>query len=327
MDINQIAQMAGVSRATVSRYLNDGYVSQEKRAAIRRVIEKTGYVPSRQAKTLRTGKTDVVGVVLPKINSASVSRMVAGITLVLNDAGYQVLLANTDNDVAREVEFLRLFAEKSRVDGVILIATVLTPEHEAAFSALGVPLVVLDQNVAGRTCVYQDDFDAVRDVTRLALRGARRPAYIGVLEEDVSAGRMRREGFLAACAEAGVEVPDGALAVAEFTVDSGYEQAEALLGRVGDLDAIVCATDSIAYGALTCLREYGRRVPEDVAVTGVGDAELSQIVTPTLTTVHHHYKTSGAEAAKMLVGMMTGDDSVGRELKMGYDVVARNSTR
>ena len=327
MDINQIAQMAGVSRATVSRYLNDGYVSQEKRAAIRRVIEKTGYVPSRQAKTLRTGKTDVVGVVLPKINSASVSRMVAGITPVLNDAGYQVLLANTDNDAAREVEFLRLFAEKSRVDGVILIATVLTPEHEAAFSALGVPLVVLDQNVAGRTCVYQDDFDAVRDVTRLALRGARRPAYIGVLEEDISAGRMRREGFLAACAEAGVEVPDEALAVAEFTVDSGYEQAEALLGRVGDLDAIVCATDSIAYGALTCLREYGRRVPEDVAVTGIGDAELSQIVTPTLTTVHHHYKTSGAEAAKMLVGMMTGDDSVGRELKMGYDVVARNSTR
>lgn len=62
-------------------------------------------------------------------------------------------------------------------------------------------------------------------------------------------------------------------------------------------------------------------------MTGVGDAELSQIVTPTLTTVHHHYKTSGAEAAKMLVGMMTGDDSVGRELKMGYDVVARNSTR
>ena len=148
-----------------------------------------------------------------------------------------------------------------------------------------------------------------------------------MLEEDVSAGRMRREGFLAACAEAGVEVPDEALAVAEFTVDSGYEQAEALLGRVGDLDAIVCATDSIAYGALTCLREYGRRVPEDVAVTGIGDAELSQIVTPTLTTVHHHYKTSGAEAAKMLVGMMTGDDSVGRELKMGYDVVARNSTR
>ena len=275
MDINQIAQMAGVSRATVSRYLNDGYVSQEKRAAIRRVIEKTGYVPSRQAKSLRTGKTNVVGVIIPKINSASVSRMVAGITLVLNEAGYQVLLANTDNDAAREVDYLRLFSEKSQVDGVILIATVIT-----------------------------DDYAAMREVAAVALRTATHPAYIGVFEEDVAVGQMRRRGFLAACADAGLEVPERALRIAEFSVDSGYEQAEALLEDYPELDAIVCATDSIAYGALT-----------------------SQIVTPTLTTVHNHYKTSGAETARMLVGFMSGEENVARKVKMGYEVVTRNSTR
>ena len=327
MDINQIAQMAGVSRATVSRYLNDGYVSQEKRAAIRRVIEKTGYVPSRQAQTLRTGKTNVVGVIIPKINSASVSRMVAGITPVLGEAGYQVLLANTDNDAAREVDYLHLFAEKSQVDGVILIATVITPEHREAISALPVPIVVLDQDVDLCSCVYQDDYAAARDVTRVALRTARRPAYIGVFEEDVAVGQMRRRGFLDTCAEAGVEVPERALRVADFTVDSGYEQAEALLADYGELDGIVCATDSIAYGALTCLREYGRRVPEDVVVTGVDDSEISQIVTPTLTTVHNHYKTSGTEAARMLVGFMSGEEYVPRKIKMGYEVVTRNSTR
>ncbi|MCH3943892.1 MAG: LacI family transcriptional regulator [Atopobiaceae bacterium] len=78
MNINEIARMAGVSRATVSRYLNDGYVSEEKRAAIRKVVERTGYVPSSQAQTLRTGKTKLVGVILPKINSESVGRMMAG---------------------------------------------------------------------------------------------------------------------------------------------------------------------------------------------------------------------------------------------------------
>ena len=327
MDINQIAQLAGVSRATVSRYLNDGYVSQEKRAAIRRVIEKTGYVPSRQAKTLRTGKTNVVGVIIPKINSASVSRMVAGITPVLNEAGYQVLLANTSNDAAREVEFLHLFSEKSQVDGVILIATVVTPEHVGAISSLSVPVVVLDQDVDCCSCVFQNDRDAMRDVTSIALRTSRHPAYIGVFEEDVAVGKMRREGFLAACAEAGVEVPERALRVAEFTVDSGYEQAEALLDAYPELDGIVCATDSIAYGALTCLREYGHRVPEEVLVTGMDDAEISQIVTPTLTTVHNHYKTSGTEAARMLVGFMTGEEYVPRKIKMGYEVVPRNSTR
>lgn len=327
MDINQIAQMAGVSRATVSRYLNDGYVSQEKRAAIRRVIEKTGYVPSRQAKTLRTGKTNVVGVIIPKINSASVSRMVAGITPVLNEAGYQVLLANTSNDEKREVEFLHLFSEKSQVDGVILIATVVTPEHEAAIASLTVPVVVLDQNVECCSCVFQNDHDAMRDVASVALRSSKRPAYIGVFEEDVAVGQMRRRGFLAACAEAGVEVPERAMRVAEFTVDSGYEQAEALLETYPELDGIVCATDSIAYGALTCLREYGHRVPDEVVVTGIDDSEISQIVTPTLTTVHNHYKTSGTEAARMLVGFMTGEEYVSRKIKMGYEVVTRNSTR
>ena len=327
MDINQIAQMAGVSRATVSRYLNDGYVSQEKRAAIRRVIEKTGYVPSQHAKTLRTGKTNVVGIIIPKINSASVSRMVAGITPVLNAAGYQVLLANTDNDASREVDFLRLFSEKNQVDGVILIATVITEEHREAISSLPVPIVVLDQDVDFRSCVFQNDSEGMREVASIALRTAKRPAYIGVFEEDVAVGQMRRQGFLAACAEAGVEVPERAMRIAEFTVDSGYEQAEALLESYPELDGIVCATDSIAYGALTCLREYGRRVPEDVVVTGMDDSEISQIVTPTLTTVHLHYKTSGAETARMLVGFMTGEEYVARKVKMDYEVVARNSTR
>ena len=100
MNINEIAKLAGVSRATVSRYLNEGYVSEEKKERIRAVIEKTGYQPSTQAQTLRTKKTRLVGVILPKINSDTVSRMVAGISDVLSKNGYQLLLANTNNDIA-----------------------------------------------------------------------------------------------------------------------------------------------------------------------------------------------------------------------------------
>lgn len=327
MDINKIAQMAGVSRATVSRYLNDGYVSQEKRAAIKRVIDQTGYVPSRQAKTLRTGKTDVVGVIIPKINSASISRMVAGITRVLNDAGYQILLANTDNDASREIGFLRLFTERRQVDGIILMGTVFTPEHQTALKECRVPVVILDQLLAGWPCVHQDDYAATCEIADLVLETSKAPGYIGVLEEDVSAGELRHRGFLDSCAARGVDVAEDAQAVAEFTVDSGYSCAEAIMGARPETDALVCATDSIAYGALTYLREHGIRVPEDVQVTGVGDGELSQIVTPRLTTVHHHYKTSGSEAAKMLLGLMTGTDTVPREIKMGYEIVKRASTR
>ena len=99
VNINEIARLAGVSRATVSRYLNDGYVSDEKKAVIRKVIEETGYQPSSQAQMLRTKKTKLVGVIIPKINSDTVGRMVAGISDVLNRSGYQLLLANTDNNI------------------------------------------------------------------------------------------------------------------------------------------------------------------------------------------------------------------------------------
>ncbi|HIR90624.1 MAG TPA: LacI family DNA-binding transcriptional regulator [Candidatus Limicola stercorigallinarum] len=326
MDIKQIAEMAGVSRATVSRYFNNGYVSQEKRAAIARVIKKTGYAPSRQAKTLRTGKSGLVGVIIPKINSASVSRMVAGITSVLNEAGYQLLLANTDNDAKVEVDFLKLFAERSNVDGVILVATVFTRAHREAISALPVPLVVLDQVLPGYCSVYQDDYGAMRDVADLALRTSAHPAYIGVLEEDVAAGSERRRGYLDACRAHGIEVSDDRLLVTDFSIDGGYSACEQLLARGLEFDALVCATDSIAYGALTCLREHERAVPREVQVVGIGDSELSQVITPRLTTVHYHYKTSGIEAARMLLGLMASTEGVWRETKMGYDVVERDST-
>ena len=111
MNINEIARLAGVSRATVSRYLNDGYVSDEKKAVIRKVIEETGYQPSSQAQMLRTKKTKLVGVIIPKINSDTVGRMVAGISDVLNRSGYQLLLANTDNNIEEELKYLHLFKD------------------------------------------------------------------------------------------------------------------------------------------------------------------------------------------------------------------------
>jgi len=128
MTIAEIAARAGVSKTAVSRYLNDGYVSAEKREAIRRVIEETGYVPSRQAQMLRTGQSGLIGVILPRINSESIGRIVRGISRVLGDSRFQLLLANTDNHAEKELEYLEVF-RKGRVDGILLVATMLTPAH------------------------------------------------------------------------------------------------------------------------------------------------------------------------------------------------------
>ena len=120
MTINEIAKLAGVSRTTVSRYLNGGYVSADKKAVIKKVIDETGYTPSASAQNLRTKKTNYVGVIIPKINSDSISRMVSGISAVLSNNGYQMLLACTENHETEEVKYLNLFRE-NHVDGIILI--------------------------------------------------------------------------------------------------------------------------------------------------------------------------------------------------------------
>ena len=327
MDINTIANMAGVSRATVSRYLNNGYVSEEKKRRIAEVIQRTGYVPSKKAQNLRTGRTNVVGAIIPKINSASISRMVAGLNDVLAQGGYQILLANTANVAKTEVDYLRLFAETGAVDGIVLSATVLTPEHVEALDALAIPHVILGQRLEGHRCVYYDDFGAERDITLFALNSGERPGFIGVTDADQAAGMARHRGFLAACAQRGIEPNASAQVQADFSIESGYFACERLLEAYPEVDTVVCATDRIAAGAMACLREYGRRIPEDVQVTGVGDSDIAKVMNPPLTTVNHHYKSSGAEAAHMLLDGLGKEEHSAKEVCMTYELYARSSTR
>lgn len=104
MNIGEIAKLAGVSSAAVSRYFNHGYISEEKKEAIRKVVEETGYRPSLQAQTLRTKKTRMIGVIVPKIASASIGKVVEGILSVLNNSEYQTLMAVTQNNPEKELE-------------------------------------------------------------------------------------------------------------------------------------------------------------------------------------------------------------------------------
>lgn len=175
MTIKEVAELADVSNAAVSRYLNGGYLAEDKRERIREAIRETGYTPSAQARALRTGSTRTVGVVVPKINSESVSRITAGIGQVLRERGYQMLLASTDNHAERELEYLDLF-QNHPVDGIVLAATIVTPRHRAWLKAARVPVVVVGQRVRGANCVYHDDAGAARDLARVVVGLARERA-------------------------------------------------------------------------------------------------------------------------------------------------------
>lgn len=325
MNINEIAKLAEVSRAAVSRYLNNGYVSEEKKERIRKVIEETGYRPSSQAQTLRTKKTKMIGVVLPKINSSSISRMVAGISGVLSGSGYQMLLANTDNNIEEELNYLKVFKE-SYVDGILFVATILTGRHKKILGECKVPVVILGQSLKGYSCVYQDDFQAAKELAEILLRGSRRPCFIGVTAKDEAVGKNRRAGFEAVLSEKRIECAPKQFAEADFSMESGYQKMQELLQMVPDTDAVFCVTDSIAQGAMAALTDNKKAVPDQVRLVGMGDAPLSRMARPRLTTVHFHYRTSGAEAAKILLEQIDGKKDICRDVQMGYEIVEEEST-
>lgn len=326
MNINEIAKLAGVSRATVSRYLNQGYVSEEKKAIIRKVIEETGYQPSTQAQTLRTKKTSLVGVILPKINSDTISREVAGISDVLTSKGYQMILANTNNNVEEELKYLSLFRER-QVDGVIFIATMFTKKHMQMLKDYKVPIVILGQHLEGYPCVFQDDYRAAMLVTEKLLEQGTKFGYIGVTERDEAAGQKRRKGFEAALRKNKREIDSSCLKEGNFTMDSGYEKAKEIFEQHPEIDSVVCATDTMAIGAMTRIKELGLRIPEDVQVAGIGDGTPGKIVEPKLTTVHFFYKTSGKEAAEMLTDLLETEHGICKEVKMSCELVERDSHR
>lgn len=326
MTINEIAHLAGVSRATVSRYLNNGYVSEEKKEKIQKVIEETGYVPSSQAQMLRTKKTKLIGVILPKISSSTISRMTAGISDVITKYGYMMLLANTNNDEKEELKYLQLFRD-NQVDGIIFIATVFTKKHIKLLKECKVPVVILGQRLSGYSCVYQDDYNASFDITSKMIEKGKKIGYIGVIEKDEAAGKNRKKGFIDALKHNGIEIDTSLMFEGGFNIENGYENMKLLFEKAPDIDSVFCATDTVALGALTYIKEKNIKVPEQIQIVGTGDTPMGEVVEPKLSTVHFYYKTSGSEAGKTLMDILETGENVKKEIKMGYEIVLRESIR
>ena len=345
MTIKEIAQLAGVSSAAVSRYLNGGYVSEEKKEQIRKVIEETGYQPSAQARILRTKKACLVGVVVPKINSESISRVTAGIEQVLSRRGYQMLLASTDNDPGKEITYLKLF-ENYPVDGIILIGTVITTGHKKFLKDSKVPVVVVGQYTKYANCIYHDDYGAGKAMGRLVAAELKKAwketgesrgkiAYIGVTKEDKAVGVSREEGFRLGLKSEGIMLEADYVKSAVFTMDSGYHAAIVLLEQKQDIRIISCATDTIAAGAIEAILVYSRQnVPRSAAdsgtrmqyvlnhsgirVTGFGDNQFLKAVTGGIPTVHFGYKTSGIRGAELLLDVIERGEKIPIEMKLGF---------
>ena len=322
MNIAEIARMAGVSSAAVSRYFNHGYISEEKREAIRRVVEQTGYRPSMQAQTLRTKRTMMIGVIAPRMASYAVGSVVDGMLSVLNKSDYRMVLAVTQNNPEKELEYLGALQD-NQVDGVILIGTVFPEAHRQTLKKMSVPIVIVGQKLEGYSCVYHDDYHAMYDMTKYMFqKGRTKLGYIGVMQQDMAVGTERYRGFCDAVADAGRPELSENHAIAKFSMQSGYEQARELWSNYGPLDGLLCATDEIAVGAIQYLTRQGLRLPQDVLVSGQGDSVLAHMADHSMMTIHYSYARSGELAVEMLLEKLEGkeEDPI-QDILLGYHIV------
>ncbi|PPA70328.1 LacI family DNA-binding transcriptional regulator [Jeotgalibacillus proteolyticus] len=305
--INDIAKMANVSRTTVSRVLNNkGYVSEDVRDRILKLVKETGYTPSLSAKSLRTKKSGVIGVILPKISTETASRVVSGINEVVSKEDYQILLTDTELNKEKEIEFIRLLKSR-QVDGIILLATNINEDLTQAIQTADLPFISIGQDLPGVTSILYDDYHAAADVTNMMISHQHKKiAYIGVGEQDPSVGGLRKEGYLDTMAKNELPIHNEWIQEGDFSIESGYECAKKIIkNSASNLPtAIFCVTDRMAIGAMEYLREQGFSIPKDIAIAGIGASTLSKYVTPALTTVDYFNKHAGEKAAQLLLAQM-----------------------
>lgn len=330
--LEEVAKVAGVSRATASRvFTASPRVSAKARRAVERAAEKLRYVPNRAARTLVTGRTDSVGLVIPEptaflFGDPFFPRLVRGISEVLSRRLLQLvlLIPQSAQDEAR----LEGYLSAGHVDGVLMVSLHGNDPLPERLLQRGTR-VVLGGRPSGNSPVTYVDVDNVGGaraaVEHLVGLGRKKIATVtGPL--DMAAGVDRLQGFHDGLRQAGLRADASLEHAGDFGQESGAKAMKVLLDRHPDLDAVFCASDVMAAGALDTLRRHKRRMPEDVAVVGFDDSTIATSTAPSLSSVRQPIEEMGREMARLLLAGLDSPASGGKRVILATELIVRASS-
>lgn len=323
-----IARMAGVSVATVSRALNDsGYVRPEVRDRILAIARELNYVPNRMALGLRKHRSELVLLLVPDVTNPFFAAVARGVEDTLAAHGLQLVVGNTDDNPYKERTYLRR-ALGHGVDGVIAIVASSTASDSRHWSHLAVPLVLVDRSCEGveADVVSCNNESGAYYATRhlLALGHQRVATITGPMR--LQTARDRLAGFERAVREFRLAPEDVAVVEADFREEGGCRAMRELLRKEPRPTAVFAANDVMALGALAALEEAGLAAPDDVAVAGYDDIPYSLRVRPKLTTVAQPKYEMGAAAAELLLQRLSDPDRPPQRVVLEPRLVIREST-
>lgn len=327
--IKNIADLAGVSKTTVSKVLNnkDQKISEATRQKILDIVKETNYIPNKMAQSLVTKKTKTLGLIIPDIRNPFFTDIARGAEDKAVKEGYNIILCNTDENINKEIQSLNTLVEKM-VDGIIFAPSSKTDLNSTRFKTSTKPIVLVDKelNIANvKGIVSLDNKEGTYlGVKYLIEKNHKKILYLsGPLTNEIS--RNRLEGYKRALEEADIAYDEKLIIQGEYSLDWGYE----VIKNMAEIDftAICAANDLIAIGAIKALKERNLHIPKDISVVGFDDIQTSRIIEPQLTTIKQNSYDMGYEAANILINYLE-DSEINNIEKIIFkpELIIRNST-
>ena len=305
-----IAEKANVSKATVSMVLNNKNinVSEATRQKIYDAVKELNYIPNTVARSLSTKKTETIGIVLPDIENPFFSEMARAIEDTAGKLNYNVIFCNSDNNQDKEEKYVKLLISKL-VDGVIFVSGGKSEENLHMLESNHIPFVIVDRYIESSK-EYNGVFCANEEGIRLGVEylyknNKKKIAFV-TGSQKLKVAKLRLKAFEEVTKELKIYNKE-LIFQGEFTIDGGIKATEDLINSSKNVEAIFYSSDVMALGGMKLLTRKGYKIPEDIAIMGYDNINISRLVEPELTTVAQPIYDMGKEACKLLVGLINGD--------------------
>ena len=329
--IKDIAQALNISKSTVSRALQDKHdVNPETRKKVLEYAHQHDYHPDFMARSLRSKRTRTIGVIVPAYNIPFYSIAICGIQDYAMNQGYNVMVCHSSEKYEVEKENINALLAAD-VEGIIISVARDTEgnEHIYKLKRKGMPLVMFNrviEDFKAAKVVVDDYYGAAEMVRYLIGTGCTRIAHIAG-PSNLLLSYNRKQGFLDALSEAGIEPGEDWIVEGDFTIESGSQCMEKLLGSSGNIEAVFCVCDAVAFGAIKVLKERGFRIPDDISIAGFTNEPMAELIEPTLTTMGQPIYEIGETASRLLFSQLQNPDLPPEFCVLDTKLIIRDSTR
>ncbi|MDO6705456.1 substrate-binding domain-containing protein [Photobacterium sp. 1_MG-2023] len=328
--IKDVARMAGVSTTTVSHVINKTrFVAEATQKKVLAAVEELNYAPSAVARSLKCNTTSTIGMLVTKSTNPFFAELVHGVEEYCYKAGYTLILCNTEGNLAKQKDYLRMLSEK-RVDGLLVMCSDLDDQLlEQLERQRDLPMVIMDWGPARPKC------DNIQDNAELGGYLATRHfidnghTLIGCLsgQTDKSTCRERLKGFRKAMSESGLPVNEDWIIEGDFECESAVDAAKVFIAMENRPTAIFCFNDIMAMALISTFAQAGINVPEDVSIIGYDNIDLTPYFSPPLTTIHQPKRRLGKTAVEILMERVKDKNHAFQTFEINPELVIRHSVK